>query len=293
LQKMGALPKQTQNYVPIIIALALVAKAPALYGVHVDPQKPDQVETIKLDHPIDLHLVSDASGTDLDEIRSLNPELLRTVTPNVSIFELKLPAGMATKFQENIQQVPEEKWTSWRLHATEDGESLSEISRHYHVTLSALEAANHLDSHATVPNGFLLTVPAPPPPSHLLVHYRVQRGDTLAGIADRFDVTVAQLKRWNHIYGSHVPRGTRLRIYAGATPDADPVEKRSSQTRDSGASFENVSAKKDGHQHRVKAGETLYSIARSYQTTVAALRESNPFLADRSLQAGDVLTIGR
>lgn len=293
LQKMGALPKQTQNYVPIIIALALVAKAPALYGVHVDPQKPDQVETIKLDHPIDLHLVSDASGTELDEIRSLNPALLRTVTPNVSTFELKLPAGMATKFQENIQQVPEEKWTSWRLHTTEDGESLSEISRQYHVTLSALETANHLDSHATVPSGFLLTVPAPPPPSHLLVHYRVQRGDTLAGIADRFDVTVAQLKRWNHIYGSHVPRGTRLRIYAGATPDTDPVEKRSSQTHDSGASFENVSAKKDGQQHRVKAGETLYSIARSYQTTVAALRESNPFLADRSLQAGDVLTIGR
>lgn len=293
LQKMGALPKQTQNYVPIIIALALVAKAPALYGVHVDPQKPDQVETIKLDHPIDLRLVSDASGADLDEIRSLNPALLRTVTPNVSSFELKIPAGMFSKFQENIQQVPEERWTSWRLHTAEDGETLSEIARHYRVTLSALETANHLDTHAAVPSGFLLTIPTPPPPSHLLVHYRVQRGDTLAGIADRFDVTVTQLKRWNHIYGSHVPRGTRLRIYAGATPDDDPVERRSSQTGHSGASFENVSANKDAQQHRVKAGETLYSIARSYQTTVAALRESNPFLADRSLQTGDVLTIGR
>jgi membrane-bound lytic murein transglycosylase D len=294
LQKMGALPKQTQNYVPIIIALALVAKAPALYGVHVDPEKPDQVETVKLDHPIDLRLVSDASGADLDEIRSLNPELLRTVTPNLSSFELKLPAGMSNKFEENIQQVPEERWTSWRLHTSEEGETLPDIARHYRVTLSALETANHLEPRSSVPDGFLLTIPTPPPPSHLLVHYRVQRGDTLAGIADRFDVTVAQLKHWNHIYGSHVPRGTRLRIYAGAPADSDPVEKRSSQSRDGGANLEDVSTKKQYmQQHRVKPGETLYSIARSYQTTVSALRESNPFLAGRPLEAGDVLTIRR
>jgi membrane-bound lytic murein transglycosylase D len=292
LQKMGALPKQTQNYVPIIIALALVAKAPQLYGVHVDPQKPDQVETVKLDHPIDLHLVSDASGADIDEIRSLNPALLRTVTPNESSFELKLPAGLGNKFEENIQQIPEDKWTSWRLHMTEDGETLSDIAHHYRVTLSELETANHLEPRAIVPDGFLLTIPTPPPPAHLLVHYRVQRGDTLAGIADRFDVTVEQLKHWNHIYGSHVPRGTRLRIHAGAPAGADPVEKRTSQTHEAGANLEDVSTKKqDAQQHRVKPGETLYSIARTYQTTVSALRESNPFLADRPLEAGDILTI--
>jgi membrane-bound lytic murein transglycosylase D len=216
LQKRRVLPKQTQNYVPIILALALVAKAPSLYGVQVDAQKPPQVDSIRLDHPIDLRLVADAASADLDDLHELNPELLRNITPSLPGFQLNLPAGTAKVFEENIQQVPSDKWTSWRLHSTEPGESLADIAKHYRVTVPAIEAANHLEARAIVPQGFLLNVPTPPPPAVHLVRYRVQRGDTLAGIADRFDVTVAQLKRWNGISGNHAPRGARLRIYAGS-----------------------------------------------------------------------------
>jgi membrane-bound lytic murein transglycosylase D len=129
-----------------------------------------------------------------------------------------------------------------------------------------------------------------------LVRYRVQRGDTLPGIADRFDVTVEQLKRWNHIRGEHVSRGARLRIYAGSEGDATPPARAKSAQVTSPAT-KTVSAEnhvtQQGLEHRVKAGETLYSIARVYQISVAALRESNPFLSNRELQAGDVLTIQR
>src|SRR5579862_2087330 len=174
LQKRNALPSETKNYVPIILALALVAKAPALYGVQVTPEKPVPADTITLDHPIDLHLVADAAGVDLDDIHALNPVLLRNVTPNESGFHLLIPAGSERAFDENIQQVPEDKWTSWRLHATEQGETLSDIARHYRVTVAALEAANHLEPHATVPAGFLLDVPTAPPVVRM-VRYRVQR----------------------------------------------------------------------------------------------------------------------
>ena len=75
---------------------------------------------------------------------------------------------------------------------------LADIARHYRVTVAAIETANHLEAHAAVPAGFWLNVPTAPPAVQL-VHYRVERGDTLEGIAERFDVTVAQLKRWNHI----------------------------------------------------------------------------------------------
>ena len=294
LQKLNALPKQTQNYVPIILAMALVAKDPALYGVQVSPEKPEPVETIHLEHPIDLHLVADASGTDFDDLRMLNPELLRGVTPNQSDFSLNVPAGATKTFEENIAQVPQDKWTSWRLHEMEDGETLPDVARRFRVTVAAIEAANHLEPHATVPSGFLLTVPTVPVKVHF-VRYRVQRGDTLPGIADRFDVTVDQLRRWNHIRGSHVSRGVRLRIYAGSEGDSTPPARaRSAQA--AGASTKTVSAENHGPQaleHRVKPGETLYSIARVYQTSVSSLRESNPFLSDRELQAGDVLMIQR
>lgn len=298
LQKRHALPKQTQDYVPIIIAMALVAKDPALYGVQVEPEKPEPFETVRPGHPIDLRLVADATGADIDDLRALNPELLRNVTPNDGQFELKVPVGFAEKFNANIQQVPEEKWTSWRLHQVQGSEGLADIAGRYRVTVAAIESANHLEPHAQVPAGFWLNVPTAPPPVQM-VHYRVQRGDTLDSIADRFDVTVTELKRWNHISADHVSRGVRLRIYAGGEPVRAAVKPkaRTAENRTGTASVQSVSSKTpssgDPVQHKVKPGETLYSIAHEFGVTVSALRQSNPFLADRNLEAGDVLKIQR
>jgi peptidoglycan lytic transglycosylase D len=291
LQKMHALPVETQNYVPIIIALALVSKDPSLYGVQVDPEKPVATEQVKLDHQISLNLVADASGVDVDDLRLLNPELLRGLTPADPDFVLNLPAGAEKTFEENIQQVPEDKWTSWRLHTAADGETLPEIARRYRISLTALEDANHLEAHAEVPAGFLLTVPAPPPAARL-IHYRVQRGDTLDRIAERFDVTVEELRRWNHIHGNHVRRGVRLRIYAGSVT-ADEYRANKSAREEASRGHYVAAKASDTVSHQVRPGETLYSIARQYQTTVSDLRQWNPFLAGRELQAGDVLSIER
>jgi membrane-bound lytic murein transglycosylase D len=297
LQKRHALPKQTQNYVPIIIALALVAKDPGLYGVQVAPEKPALMDVLHPSHPIDLHLVADATGADIDDLRQMNPELLRGVTPNDANFELNLPAGSKEKLLNALTQVPEDKWASWRLHTVEQGETLATIARNYRVTVPSIEAANHLEAHAVVPAGFTLNVPAAPPVVRL-VHYRVVRGDTLEGIAGRFDVTVSELKRWNNIRGASVPRGSRLKIYAGGAPDNSARPKaKSAQTPSGNAVVENVSTtateKTGSVQHRVKAGETIYSIAHAYRTSVENLRQSNPFLGERPLQAGDVLRIQR
>ncbi len=305
LQKRHALPKQTQNYVPIIIALALVAKDPSLYGVQVAPEKPAPVDVIHPAHAIDLRLVADATGADLDDLRELNPEMLRSVTPNDPNFELNLPAGYGEKFLNVISQVPADKWTSWRLHTVEQGETMADIARHYRVTVAGIEAANHLEAHAVVPAGFMLNVPAAPPAVRL-VHYRVVRGDTLEGIAERFDVSVSQLKRWNNIHGASVPRGSRLKIYAGGSPDdsgrsagaksaahaagdgngAVAVRKVSATASDAGNKTATV-------EHHVKQGETLYSIAHAYKTSVESIRQANSFLDERPLKAGDVLTIQR
>lgn len=290
LEQLRALPKQTENYVPIIIALALVAKDPAMYGIQVDPQKPEPVDAIKPGAAITLQLVADATGTDVDDLRDLNPELLRNVTPDDPQFTLKVPEGAAQKFEQNIQQVPQDKWTSWRLHEKVDGETLSDIARTYHVTVASLENVNHLDPGATVQDGFWLTVPAAPPRARL-VRYRVRRTESLESIADRFDVTVPELKRWNHIRSSYARRGWHLRIWEGGEPLSRPRPRTTTAIRDVSTTAHTASG--DVVRHRVRRGETLYSIARQYGTTVAALRAANPALANRGLEAGDVLTIQR
>jgi membrane-bound lytic murein transglycosylase D len=296
LQQRHALLRETQNYVPIIIALALVAKDPALYGIDAEPEKPAAVDIVKPGHSIDLRLVADAIDTDVDELHELNPELIRFLTPDDSDFELRVPKGTADKLMTAIAAIPPEHWRSWRLHEVESGDTLASVAHHYRVGVAALENANHFDAHEPLPVGQKIVVPAASP-SVKLVRYRVRRGDTLEGIAEQFSVTVPDLKRWNGIHGNHVARGMRLRIYGGGEPRS--TENVGAKSRAAGQAgngqLQTVSHADSGAdpavEHKVKPGETLYSIARLYRTSVDALRHTNPFLLDRELEAGDVLKI--
>jgi len=129
----------------------------------------------------------------------------------------------------------------------------------------------------------------------------VRRTDTITTIADEFDVTTAELRKWNHLRADHVVRGTSLRIYPGGMSPAP--QQQPAKTKDTAAT--SVVAPRDGAKnlpvmearatstvmHRVKPGETLWSIARAYQTTVEAIQAGNRYLFSRPLQVGDTLTI--
>jgi membrane-bound lytic murein transglycosylase D len=295
LHKRNALPQQTRNYVPIILALTMVAKDPARYGVHVEPEAPPRFDVVRPGHPIDLRLVADAVGDSLDDLQSLNPQLLRSVTPTDPGFELRLPVGTAAAFRDSIAAVPPEKWLSWRLHHVSAGETLADIARRYHVSPVAVAQANRLDAGDPLERGQSLVIPANPSAQGRLIHYVVRRGDTLEGIAGQFDITVEELKHWNRIRGDRAPRGARLKIYVGGEPPAPSQPSRVSASRaDQGhvkRATQSAEPSVESQHHVVKAGETLYSIARAYRTTVEALRRANPFLAGRSLEVGDLLTI--
>src|SRR5947208_5648672 len=230
LYKRNVLPRQTKNYVPIIVALTLIAKDAKHYGIQVDPEAPVPTDVVKPGRAIDLRLVAETIDVDVETLRSLNPSLLRLATPDDPSFELHLPVGAAGRFSAEIADIPSDKWVTWRRHRVEAGETLSSISKKYHVTAAAIGDANNLERGAALDAGEKLIIPATQPQSEKrrLVGYRVRKGDTLVAIADRFSVEPEDVRKWNHMKTNRVARGMVLRIYTlGGAPEAAPVPARS------------------------------------------------------------------
>ncbi len=230
LYKRNVLPRETRNYVPIILALTLIAKDAAHYGIQVDPEQPVPTDVVKPGRAIDLRLVAETIDVDVDTLRNLNPALLRLATPDDPSFEMHLPVGSAEKFSAEIADIPADKWVSWRRHRIEAGETLTSIAKKYRVTPAAISDANNLDRHAALDVGEKLIIPAAAPveSKSRLVRYRVRKGDTLGGIADRFSVPTEDVRKWNHMSTNHVSRGMVLRIYTvGGAPEIAPEHSRS------------------------------------------------------------------
>jgi membrane-bound lytic murein transglycosylase D len=231
LYKRKVLPRETKNYVPIILALTLIAKDAAHYNVQAEPEAPVPTDVVKTGRAIDLRLVAETIDVDVETLRSLNPSLLRMATPDDPSFELHLPQGTAEKFSAEIADIPPDKWVSWRRHRVESGETLTSIARKYRVTSAAIADANNLQRDAALDAGEKLIIPAIQPQSETkrrLVRYRVRRGETLGGIADRFSVDTEDVRKWNRLKSNKVSRGMVLRIYTfGGAPEATPVRARS------------------------------------------------------------------
>jgi membrane-bound lytic murein transglycosylase D len=239
LYKRNVLPRETRNYVPIILALTLIAKDAAHYNIQAEPEAPVPTDVVKPGRAIDLRLVAESIDVDVETLRSLNPSLLRFATPDDPSFELHLPQGTSQKFSDEIAVIPADKWVSWRRHRVEAGETLTALAKKYRVTAAAIADANNLERNAALDAGEKLIIPATPPQSETkrrLVSYRVRRGDTLGGIADRFSVDAEDIRKWNRLKSNHVGRGMVLRIYTiGGAPEASPVRARSKTKKKSPA----------------------------------------------------------
>ena len=215
LYKRRELPAETQNYVPEILAAIIIANHPQQYGfddITLDP--PILTDTVTINYSLNLRLAADLAGVPLDEIEALNPSLLRLVTPPGDAFDLHLPAGAAALFNERIALVPESHRDSWRYHHLAAGDTLDSVAREFHLSPAELASANHLQPDSSLGSLEALVVPVAPSPLSLrrTLLYTVHRGDTLITIADRFGVSLAQLRRWNKLSGIRVRPGSRLRV---------------------------------------------------------------------------------
>jgi membrane-bound lytic murein transglycosylase D len=216
LYRRNNLPQETKNYVPIILAVTIIAKNPKQYGLDtITPDPPLITDTVTTDYAVDLRLVSDIVGVPVQEITALNPSLLRISTPPDDSFNLHLPPGTKDVFTRDIAEIPVDKRRYWRFHTVEEGDTMESIAHTWHVSTSELAFVNQLSASSDLSGVDSLVIPVAPvsaPSSLRNAVYHPRKGDTLVTIADRFGVTVAQLRRWNHIRGEAVVPGSSVYV---------------------------------------------------------------------------------
>jgi membrane-bound lytic murein transglycosylase D len=221
LYKRHNLPAETQNYVPEILAAIIIANHPTQYGfddVTLDP--PVLTDTVTINYSVNLRLVADIVKAPMEEMTALNPSLLRTVTPPDASFDLHLPAGTAGLFEKQIALIPEAKRNAWRFHQVAAGETLASVAREYRISVAELAAANQMQESDALDGVEALVAPvaaAVAAPSTRTLMYTARKGETLVTIADRFGVSLDQLRRWNKIIGIKVAPGRRLYVAESAT----------------------------------------------------------------------------
>jgi membrane-bound lytic murein transglycosylase D len=251
------LPRETRDYVPLILAAVIIARNPAQYGMNIVPIDRPAYETVTLASAVDLRRVAEWASIPVQTIQDLNPELRRWTTPvRATDYELKVPAGTAEIVNARMIEAATGELAPLNHHTVKKGETLLSISKKLKVSRTDLAEANYLSTRARLKIGQQLIIPraptlllaataATPAPSPTpdatpavdvavastpvvpavkvdaapgKVIYRVRRGDTLYSIAKRYDTTVEDLKAWNRLPGSAIQIGQRLTIFRETGP---------------------------------------------------------------------------
>jgi membrane-bound lytic murein transglycosylase D len=231
LYKRNNLPQETKNYVPIILAAAVMAKNPVQYGLtdlNADPAVVD--DTVTVSGSIDLRLIADIVNVPVQQIVGLNPSLLRMITPPDEPYDLHLPTGSKSAFMEAIAEIPPDKRTAWRYHRVQPDDTLPALAKTYRVSAADIAFVNQIEPTADISGEDALIIPTVPPAASGMqrssARYRVEREDTLVTLADRFNVTTEQLRRWNHLHSSAIRPGQTLFVAEPAHVSASARGKR-------------------------------------------------------------------
>jgi membrane-bound lytic murein transglycosylase D len=214
LYRMGLMPAQTRAYVPQILAAVIMAKNPERYGLDkLVPSPPVIYDTVTVNYAIDIRLVADVTQVSPSEIAALNPALLRFTTPSDIPFDLHLPPGTKDLYADRLKDIPEDRRASWRFHVVKAGETVDSIASAFHAKATDIAETNGIsaadpmavDDELVIPIQTVASAAAPQ-------RYTVRRGDTLVTIADRFNISQDQLRRWNRLTASSVKPGRSLYV---------------------------------------------------------------------------------
>jgi peptidoglycan lytic transglycosylase D len=288
------LRRETKDYVPKLIAAALIAKQPARYGFRMGTAEPAAYDSIIVPDMTGLDVLARLADTTVAAIRELNPQYLRLATPPGGRSVVRLPAGHGPITIAAYAQLPVRQRVTFVEHFVAKNETLGGIALRYRVSQAMLIAANpkahsrrlRIGQRIVVPTGGALSTkvarrmaePVVAAGTSTRTVHRVKRGETISQIADEYGVTQRDLLTWNGLDSqARIRIGQRIRVSSPESreaPRAEPVPEHAA-----------------GKTHIVRAGETLRGLARRYGVSIQALREANGLTERETLRTGIALRI--
>ena len=214
LYRHSDLPAETKAYIPGVIATIIMAKNPQQYGfADLTPDPPVLSDTVTTNYSIDLRLVADLANSNVADIVALNPALLRLATPPDTAYDLHLPVGTRAAFLDRIGDIPEEHRADWRFHVVKSSETLDSVAAQFHTGAVQIAAYNEVTASQPIEEGDELVIPIETRArSSAPERYKTRRGDTVVSVADRFGVSVQQLRAWNHLSSARLLAGRTLYV---------------------------------------------------------------------------------
>jgi len=313
------LPRQTRNYVPTFIAAVHIAKNPEKYGFYVEKEESIVYDTVTVRECVDLNVVANCVNSNFNELKKLNPGLLRWCTPpDLDTWVLNIPKDTREDFLVNYAKVPDDQKFTYINHLIRQGETLSEISRKYGVSIAEIKRFNKIRG-TMIRTGQYLVIPYPQnkqyarqlarqsakrstrytyrtkpvtnvPGREKYIHV-VSKGETLWDISVLYGVSVREIRNWNGLGSTRmIYPEQQLNIWlpenssqlASATPD-----------RPADASTTSLQSESEPQQtkiYTVKSGDTLWDIASKFGVSIRDIKRWNN-RQDNLIKPGDQLKI--
>jgi len=266
------LPRETRNYVPLILAAIIVARNPVQYGLDITPVVEPITDVVRLSAPADLRRIAEWIDVPVQVLQDLNPELRRWTTPvRMTDYDLTVPMGKAEVLSARLAESTSAELAPLNRYTVRKGETIATIAKKLQVKRADLAQANYLSERSKLDAGQQLVIPRAP----TLLLAANDRGDSEA------DVTASNKADT----GRDDPEPVAAPVRRAAAPRATAARSPVARTTAARASAEPTRV-----VHRVKSGETLFSIAQKYNTSVAAVRQSNN-LRGNTIKVGQRLTI--